>query len=223
MPHPSSRASRVGRAALLACTATITTLAVAAPPAAAKTPKPVVRISPGEVTVYKVGDAPETIPDDVRAAVMGTVTSYVNAATVTPLRKGKLADDAVLAPMLAPPVAARLAGPDRATLVDEGLPKATAKVVVSSAPVALTGLADRNGNIVVVTAAVDATTKTKTAKGKLSIRRAGELVFEPDNGTWKISGYSFIVDRTGKSVPGATTTTTVPAAAAAPTPATAAR
>jgi len=214
----------VSRAALLACTATIVALAIAAPPAAAKTPKPVVRITPGDVTVYKVGDAPETIPDDVRAAVMGTVTRYVNAATVTPLRKGAPADNAVLAPMLAPSVAVRLAGPDRAVLVDEGLPKATSKIVVSSAPVTLTGLADSSGNIVVVTATVDATTKTKTAKGKLSIKRSGELVFEPDNGTWKISGYSFIVDRAGKSVPGATTATTLPAApAAAPTPTTAAR
>jgi hypothetical protein len=221
MPHPSPRASRVSRAALFVCGALVA-IAIIAPPAGAKTPKPVVRISPGEVTVYKVGDAPDTIPDDVRAAVMSAVTQYVNAATVAPLRKGAAADDAVLATMLAPSVAARLAGPDRAVLVDEGLPKAASKIVVSTAPVTLTGLADGAGNIVVVTANVDATTKTTTAKGKLSITRTGELVLEPDNGTWKISGYSLIVDRVGKSV--RPTPTTVPAApAAAPTPATAPR
>lgn len=220
MPQPRSRASRAGRAALLACVATVTAVAVAAPPASAKTRRPVVQINAGDVVVYKVGDAPETIPDDVRNAVMSALTSYVNAATVTPLRKGRAADDAALASSLAPNVAARLAGPDRAVLVDEGLPKAAARIVVSSQPVQLTGLADGDGNIVVVTANVDATTKTKTKKGKLSIQRTGELVFEPDNGTWKISGYSLVVDRAGKSVKEPAPAPTPADPAAAPTPTT---
>ncbi len=181
------------------------------------------KIAPGAVTVYKVGEAPDTIPDDVRNAVMATLTGYVNAATVTPLRKGAV-DDAGLATALAPAVAARLAGPDRAVLVDEGLPKATSRVKVAATPVALTGLADGAGTVVVVTANVDATTTTKTAKGRLVIKRTGDLVLEPDNGTWKITGYTLNVVRAGRAaIP--TPTTTVPAApaAAAPTPATAAR
>lgn len=221
MPHTKSRASRSPRAAFVACTvATAACLAlVAAPAGAAKKPKAVVAMTPGEVTVYKVAGDPQPLPDTVRDSVMATLTGYVNAATVKPLRKGA-ADDAALAGTLAPVVAARLAGPDRAVLVDEGLPKSVSKIKVGATPIALTGLVDGDGNVVLVTANLDSTTTTKTAKGKLSIKRAGELVLTPDNGTWKISGYTLTVDRLGKGV-GPTTTTTVPAAA--PTPTTAAR
>jgi len=224
MPQPPTRASRARRAAFLACAASVVTaFGISVPPAgAAKTPKPVVKIAPGAVTVYKVGEAPDTIPDDVRNAVMATLTGYVNAATVTPLRKGAI-DDAGLATALAPAVAARLAGPDRAVLIDEGLPKATSKVKVTATPVALTGLADGAGSVVVVTATVDTTTTVKTTKGKLVIKRAGDLVLEPDNGTWKITGYTLNVDRAGKAVRPTTTTTVPVAPAAAPTPATAAQ
>ena len=195
------------------------------PAFAAKKPTPVVTMTSGDVTVYKVGDAPDTIPDDVRTAVIATLTGYVNAATVMPLQQGAV-DDAGLATALAPAVAARLAGPDRAVLVDEGLPRAkpTSKVKVTATPVALTGLADGAGSVVVVTATVDTTTTAKTTKGKLVIKRTGDLVLEPDNGTWKITGYTLNVDRAGKAVRPTTTTTTVPVApAAAPTPVTAAR
>lgn len=226
MPQPPTRASRARRAALLACAATaVAAVGISIPPAgAAKTPKPVVTMTSGDVTVYKVGDAPDTIPDDVRNAVMATLTGYVNAATVIPLQKG-VVDDAGLATALAPAVAARLAGPDRAVLVDEGLPKAKSKskVKVSATPVALTGLADGAGSVVVVTATVDTTTTAKTTKGKLVIKRTGDLVLEPDNGTWKITGYTLNVDRAGKAMRPTTTTTVPVAPAAAPTPTTAAR
>lgn len=221
MPQPKTRASRAGRAALLACVAAaIATVAIAPPAGAAKKPKAVVKLAPGEVVVYKTADAPDALPADVQAAVMTTLTGYLNAATVKPLQKGK-ADDAALGATLALPVVARLAGADRAILVDEGLPKAVSKIKVSGAPVTLTGLADDAGSIVVVTAGIDTSTTTKSAKGPLGIARRGELVLEPDNGTWKITGYTLTVDRTGKGVK-ATPTTTVPAAAA-PTPTTVAR
>lgn len=217
MPQPKTRALRASRAALLACVAALAVAAVAPPAGAAKKPKAVVKIAPGEVTVYKTGDAPDALPSDVQAAVMSALTGYVNAATVTPLKKGA-ADDAALATTLAPPVVARLAT-DRAVLVDEGLPKSVGKIIVKGAPVALTGLADSGGNIVVVTAGVATTASTKTAKGPLTITRSGELVFEPDAGTWKITGYTLTVDRVGKGIKTPTTTTVpaAPAAAAAPT------
>jgi hypothetical protein len=222
MPQPPTRASRARRAALLACAA-VAAVGISVPAAAAKTPKPVVKIAPGAVTVYKVGEAPDTLPDDVRNAVIATLTGYVNAATVTPLQKGAV-DDAGLATALAPAVTARLAGPDRAVLVDEGLPKATSRVKVAATPVALTGLADGAGSVVVVTANVDATTTTKTAKGRLVIKRTGDLVLEPDNGTWKITGYTLNVVRAGRAaIPKPTPTVPAAPAAAAPTPATAAR
>lgn len=222
MPQPKTRASRAGRAALLACVAAVVAVVATTPPAgAAKKPKAVVKIAPGNVTVYKTGDAPDAIPADVQTAVMTTLNGYLNAATVKPLQKGT-ADDAALGATLAAPVVARLTGADRAVLVDEGLPKSVAKIKVTGTPVALTGLADGSGNVVVVTAQIDTTTTTKSAKGPLRITRSGELVFEPDNGAWKITGYSLAVDRTGKGIK-PTTTPTAPAAPAAPTPITAAR
>lgn len=223
MPGPPSRASRPRRAALIVCSvATVAALGFSVPAAnAARSPKSVVKLTPGEVTVYKVGDAPETIPEDTRTAVLATLASYIKAATVKPLQTGKV-DDATLAAVLAPGAAARLGGPDRAVLLDEGLPRATAKVKVAASPVALTGLADDRGAIVVVTANLDANATTKTARGKLGVKRSGEMVLEPDNGTWKITGYTLTVDRTGKGAK-TTTATTVPAAPAAPTPATASR
>jgi hypothetical protein len=221
MPQPKSWASRAGRATLLAFAA-VSAVAIAPPAGAAKSPKAVVTMAPGEVTVYKTGNAPDTLPDDVRAAVMATLTRYVNAATVKPLQKGKPASDAALAATLAPAVAARLAGADRAVLVDEGLPRSVSRIKVTTTPVTLTALADGAGSIVVVTAKLDQTATTKTQKGKLRITRSGELVLEPDGGTWKITGYTLTVDRVGKGLT-PTTTTTAPAAAAAPTPATATR
>jgi hypothetical protein len=188
--------------------------AVATPAGAAKKPKAVVTLAPGEVTVFKTGDAPDTLPDDVRTAVMTALTGYTTAATIKPLRKG-VADETALAAALAPSVAARLAGTDRTVLLDEGLPKSKSRITVTGAPVTLTGLADGGGGIVVVTANIDTTTTTKTTKGKLTIKRTGELVFEPDNGTWKISGYTLTVDRVGKGVK---PPVTAPAAPAAPTP-----
>lgn len=192
---------------------------------AARSPKPVVKMPVGEMTVYRTGSNPQNLPDDVRDKVMATLTSYVNAATVTPLQKGT-ANPTALAASLGAATTARLAGPDRAVLLDEGLPRATSKIVVTTAPVALTGLADQQGNIVVVAAKLDATTNTKTAKGKLTITRAGEIVLAPAADTWKIDGYTLTVDRTGKGLGAAgstTTTTVVPAAPAAANSGTAVR
>jgi hypothetical protein len=216
MPQPTS-ASRVVRAALLACiAAAVATVGIAPPASAAKKPKVVMQVAPGEATVYKTGDAPDALPPEVASAVMSSLTSYLDAATVKPLRKGKPVDDTALGASLALPVVARLAGTDRAVLLDEGLPKSVSNIKVKATPVALTGLADGGGNVVVVTANVDTKTTTKTKKGKLTISRSGELVFEPENGAWKITGYSLNVDRVGKGIE--PTATTAPTAPAAPTP-----
>ena len=189
-------------ASLAACLTLVT-----AGTASAKPRKPVVKVTIGDITVYKVGNNPETIPDDVRTKVLAAVSTYVNAATVKPLQTGAV-DDAALATTLGPAATQRATGLDRGTLVDEGIPKATGRIRVNTLPVKLTALADESGRIVVVTAVLDSIARTRTAKGAITISRKGELVFTPEGDTWKIDGYDLAVERSGKGLGLPTTATT---------------
>jgi hypothetical protein len=206
------------RAALLALTTLLggsVALATASPAFAKsheKSHKPVAKITIGDVTMYKVGNDPATIPDDVRAKVLATLSTYVNAATVKPLQTG-VVDDAALATTLGPAANQRATGIDRGTLVDAGIPKATGRIVVNTLPVKLTGLADATARVIVVTAHLDSIARTRTARGAITISRKGDLVFTPDGDSWKIDGYDLAVERSGKGLVVPTTpTTAVPGA-----------
>jgi hypothetical protein len=201
------RPRRVRAATLLLATALAASVVLAAVPATAKPRKPVVKITVGDITVYKVGNDPQTIPDDVRTKILAAVSTYVNAATVKPLQTGAV-DDAALATTLGPAATQRAAGLDRVTLVDEGIPKAKGRIRVNTLPVKLTALADASGRIVVVTAVLDSIARTRTAKGAVTISRKGELVFTPEGDTWKIDGYDLAVERSGKGLGLSTTATT---------------
>jgi hypothetical protein len=187
-----------------------------ATPASAKAKKPVAKVTIGDVTIYKVGNAPDTIPDDVRAKIVSAVSTYLTAATVKPLQTG-VVDDASLATTLGPAATQRSTGFDRPTLVDEGLPKATGRIIVNTLPVKLTALADGDGHIVVITARLDSIARTRTERGAITISRKGDLVFTPDGDTWKIDGYDLAVDRSGKGLVAPTTATTAPGAPTAGT------
>ena len=189
--------------ALLATTVAFATAA----PASAKTKKPIAKITIGDVTVYKVGNNPDTIPDDVRAKILAVVSTYVNAATVKPLQTG-VVDDASLATTLGAAATQRATTLDRLTLVDEGIPKATGRIVVNTLPVKLTALADGDGRIVVITARLDSIARTRTERGAITISRKGDLVFTPEGDTWKIDGYDLAVERSGKGLVAPTTATT---------------
>ena len=208
MLDPVLRTRRFRAAALLLVASLATSAALAtAGSASAKPRKPLVKITIGDVTVYKVGNDPETIPDDVRTKILAAVSTYVNAATVKPLQTG-VVDDAALATTLGAAATFRAAGVDRGTLVDEGIPKATGRIVVNTLPMKLTGLADGGGRIVVVTARLDSIARTRTEKGAITIARKGDLVFTPDGDTWKIDGYDLAVERSGKGLVVPTTATT---------------
>ena len=219
MLDPVLRPRRFRAAALLIVASLATSGALAtAGSASAKPRKPLVKITIGDVTVYKVGNDPETIPDDVRTKVLAAVSTYVNAATVKPLQTGAV-DDAALATTLGPAATQRATGLDRVTLVDEGIPKAAGRIVVNTLPVKLTALADASGRIVVVTARLDSIARTRTEKGAITISRKGDLVFTPEGDTWKIDGYDLAVERSGKGLAIPTTATTaVPAAPTAEPP-----
>lgn len=181
--------------------------------AAKKKPRVTVKTSVGETSVHRVGDGPPALPGDVRDAVMTTLRRYLRAASAKPLRTGTV-DDAAIQTTLGLAAIARLGGADRQILVDERLPRAD-RVVLTTSPVQLTGLADEQGRVVVVTARLDATTKAKTKQGAVTIRRTGELVLTPDAGAWKITGYDLAVDRIGKGLRTVADPTPTPAAPAA--------
>jgi hypothetical protein len=130
---------------------------------------------------------------------------------VVPLRKGK-AVDAKLATIFDQAAIARLAGTDRTLLLDEGLPKAVGRIDVTTPPVAMTGLADSEGKLLLVTATIDLAVEARAKRGVMTIQRTGSLVFiQQGDGSWLITGWTLHVERGGPGV--ATAPTTVPTTA----------
>ena len=95
----------------------------------------------GGVQVETTG-APATLGNADRDAIVDTVRRYVIAATIDPFH-GKPVGD--LAPLFTLPAVAALNGLDRVAALDEGVPKATGLVKVTSAPMILTALSDPMG------------------------------------------------------------------------------
>jgi hypothetical protein len=173
----------------------------------------------------KVGDAKVegvnftkavTISDDAKNKILAGLGTYVENAIVEPLRKGKANDTKLVTTFDA--AAAAKVPTDRATLTDEGLPKAVGEIKVTTPPVALTGLSDFDGNLILVSAVVDLQITSRAEKGTTKIHRFGTFVFAPDpGGDWKITAWTIVVTREGVGVPTATTTPGTPTTAATPT------
>lgn len=177
-----------------------------AKPATTKPEKLVVAIDleAGPTAVSSAG--PEVaLGPDVIEAVMEVVNGYVDVAVVSPLATGKPSKD--LERFFGLRVITNV-GPDganRAALTEEGVPRATDDVTFTAEPVALTALADPAGNVLMVNAAIDLRLKTMVEGGPMEILRTGELLLEPFEGKWQITGYDLEVRRTTAS--GTTTTT----------------
>ncbi|CAB4991294.1 unannotated protein [freshwater metagenome] len=166
-----------------------------------------INLAAGPTAMNTVSFAGGTFSLDVSAAVMTTLGEYAESAMVTPLRKGKPAS-AALANIFDAPALARLSGPDRTVVLDEGLPRAVGKIDVSSPPIPLTGLADASGNTILVSADVKLTAKARTEKGVIGVTRVGTFVLAPDtSGIWKITGWTLTTDRRGPGTSVAPTTT----------------
>jgi len=166
-----------------------------------------VNLTAGPTTLHTGTFIGGTFSPDVSAAVMTTLGAYAESAMVTPLRKGKPASDA-LANVFDAPALARLSGPDRTVVLDEGLPRAVGKIDVSSPPIPLTGLADASGNTILVSADVKLTAKARSEKGVIGVTRVGTFVLAPDaSGIWKITGWTLTTDRRGPGTSVAPTTT----------------
>jgi len=173
-----------------------------------------VELTLGDLTVETVNsfNSGAEFPTEASDAALAVLESYVQEATVVPLRKGK-ANGTTLAELFDEPAVARLAGTDRGLLLDEGLPKAVGKVTVKSPPVALTALMDRDGKVVLVTATVDLDIKAQARHGVMTVKRTGTLVLRPQlDASWKITAWTLHVERGGPGVaasPTDPTTTTV--------------
>jgi hypothetical protein len=163
-----------------------------------------VRLTAGNVKVEAAGN-PGTLADADKTAIVDTLKKYVIAVSVNPLEGRPVGD---LGPIFTAEASASLSGPDGAAATDEGLPKATAKVVAKAPPIALTALSDASGAIDLVGATVYLYVDTKAAGGPIHVLRTGELVLRRDTGAWKIASYKLSVNRTGAGVTAATTPTT---------------
>jgi hypothetical protein len=170
-----------------------------------------VDLQAGETNVEFLGFTAPAFPSGVRDQILSSIGTYVEDGVVKPLRKGK-ADDAGLATVFDDAAVARLTGPERAILIDEGLPKAVGKVTVTTPAVAMTALADKGDALVLISASVDFKVKAQAEKGAVTIQRTGSFVFAPDqNGTWKITGWTLNVTRGGNAIPPDTAPTTTTA------------
>ena len=173
-----------------------------------------VDLQPGEVQVFWPGlgfegaHAAPDLPDQV----MSVIGEYVDQGIVPGLRTGRV-KDADLSTAFDPAALAKLAGDDRAVLLDEGLPKAVGKLTITStAPTDFAVLNDAQGASLVVTAALDLDIRVRSAKGPYDITRTGEFELVPNgSGGWVITGWDLDVSRTGKGLPAAQQTPTTAA------------
>ena len=141
-----------------------------------------------------VADFPSDAQDDLRAAL----EQYVDGVTIEPARKGSTVKDTDLATIFDQGAVARLATTDRDIVLDEGLPKAKGRVVVSAPPIDLYALAEADGKILLITAVLDLGIEIQVAGGTVTVSRAGTLVFAPQSdGSWKITGWTLHVERGG--------------------------
>jgi hypothetical protein len=158
-------------------------------------------VSAGPVAVEAAGTTAGTLSDQDRDAVVDVVRRYVTAGTIAPL-EGKPVGD--LAPLFSTAAAPGLVGPDRAALVDEGLPEATGRATATAAPLAITALSDSAGAIDLVGTALTLDVAAKTAAGPVAVKRAGELVLTRTPEGWKIDSYRLLVTRDGAGLGPAT-------------------
>ncbi len=222
MDVATSRARRRARSlrnALAVGLAAIATLGVAAcsgGDSSSSSSKPTTTLPHATNIDMKLGDVsadsagpPLTLSPEQAQQVLDLVTTYVQDATVKPLRSGapatadlaKVFDAATLAPATTT---------DRAVVFDEGLPKVTGDLDVVSSPVALLALGDQGGQLTLVSAStvVDVKAQTKVKGDPLHIARKADFVVQPDGfGGWRITSYSMVVTRDGAGLSPTTTTT----------------
>ncbi|MGH9222336.1 MAG: hypothetical protein ACRD2W_00700 [Acidimicrobiales bacterium] len=155
----------------------------------------------GTVDVQAV-EAEAELPSAARAGVQTLLDRYLTNAVVTPLRSGQPAGD--LSSIFGGAALERMNGPDRAALVDEGLPR-VAQLKVSAAEADLTALLGPDG-VAVMAAGIKLVVTGAVDGAPLTVERTGELLLGADGDSWRVTGYHVRVTR---DAAGAVTTTTV--------------
>jgi hypothetical protein len=149
------------------------------------------------------GNVSRATTDATWVGVLATLNRYLDAAVLTPLFSGGPAGD--LAPLFTSPAVDRVTkGPDRAAIIDEGLPP-TDDLRADRSIATLTALAGTDGVVSVVSATLDLRLTGQAGGAPVTVTRTGDLVLLPDAGTWKIDAYDI---RASRTVADATTTTT---------------
>jgi hypothetical protein len=169
-------------------------------------PKTSVDIRLGDVSADSAG-APVTVSADQSQKVLDALTTYVKGATVQPLRTAKPAT-ADFGAVFDAGTLASATTTDRGVLLDEGLPKVTGNLEVTSQPVTVVGLGDQSGNLALVTASMvyDAKGQTKVKGTPLHVARKVDFTLQPDAaGSWKITAYDVVVSRSGTDLSPTTT------------------
>jgi hypothetical protein len=162
----------------------------------------------GDVSADSAGPPAAVSPEQAQQ-VLDLLTTYVQDATVKPLRSGAPAT-ADLATVFDAATLAPATTTDRGVVFDEGLPKVTGDLDVVSSPVALLGLGDQGGQLTLVTASmvVDVEAQTTVKGDPLHIVRRADFVVQPDGfGGWRITSYDIVVTRDGAGLSATTTTT----------------
>jgi hypothetical protein len=158
------------------------------------------------VTSFDVETAAEPAPgaaDGARAGVEATLKRWLEEDVLPPLRSAQPAGD--LRSLFTAVTGERVATtPDRAAFVSEGLPPVSG-LEADTAALALTGLADPDGQIPLVAVHLDLRLKGRAEGTPVTVEHTGDLVLVPEGDGWKIDGYDV---RSSRDTPtGATTTT----------------
>ena len=131
--------------------------------------------------------------ESVKAAVLSTFSRYLEEAVLTPLRSGGPAGE--ITPLFTARAAEHLSATgERNAFVDEGLPPA-ARIVARVAGLRLAGLADQNGDVVLVAARMDLTLVAGAPGVSITIDRGADLLLVADGDGWKIDSYAVRVAR----------------------------
>jgi hypothetical protein len=164
-------------------------------------------LKPDFTKVYSAG--PDiTLDASISRQVTRVVNAYIQTGILDPLLTGATGDDFETLFGLGVLGHVQPDQPDRAALTEEGTPRATGRVRSRRGAFDLTGLADRDGVVTMVTGRILIHLDVPTDGGVLKIDRAGDLVFEPTNeGEWLISGYAVATTRDDGGSDRTTTTT----------------